>query len=147
MSKLSMCGPAGVSGAVSKISPNHHSELPMEGRHRRGSRQNYSQVSLILSHFNLNIQMSSAASPERGSWSFKRTQAFANLCSTGSALYSVILIPSVASMWRRTVVSLFSSPHTVHVELAASSEVQMYIATPRARVSSRRFGHIDIDLS
>ena len=67
VSKLSMCGPAVVSGAVSKISPNHHSELPMEGRHRRGSRQNYSQVSLILSHFNLNIQMSSAASPERGS--------------------------------------------------------------------------------
>ena len=75
--------------------------------------------------------MSSAASPERGSLSFKRTQAFANLRSTGSALYSVILIPSVASMWRRTVVSLCSCPHTVHVELAASSELQL----PRAVIA------------
>ena len=51
----------GVSAAVSKISPNHHSELPVVGRQRRGSRQNYSQVSLILSHFNLNIQMGSVS--------------------------------------------------------------------------------------
>ena len=63
VSKLSMCGPGTVcvSAAVSKISPNHHSELPMVGRHQLGSRQNYSQVSLILSHFNLNIQMGSVS--------------------------------------------------------------------------------------
>ena len=76
----------------------------------------------------------------------------------------MILIPSEALDWPRSLVSLFSSPHTVHVELAASSELQLTravlavvpvlpvlgqvqlpgadVATPRARVSSRRFGHI-----
>ena len=67
VSKLSMCGPGWcVWGRVQDITKSPFRALH-GGAAPRGSRQNYSQVSLILSHFNLNIQMSSAASPEHSS--------------------------------------------------------------------------------
>ena len=59
VSKLSMCGP-GWCVRVQDITKSPF-RAPHGGAAPRGSRQNYSQVSLILSHFNLNIQMSSVS--------------------------------------------------------------------------------------